>query len=711
MAYYPPTIDPDALDGTDGFNINGATTDDRLGTSVENAGDVNGDGFDDIIVSGRDRMGNAVYNYVVFGSAEPFPADFNVTELDGSNGFVIETVDKPAYVKAAGDINGDGYADLMVGTTNDTDGYGYEDVHVVFGQADGFEPYFWLEQLDGENGFTLNGPPRSTVNYTIASAGDTNGDGFDDVLITTDYEARLLLGKADGFAADAIVTDVTAAIFNSSQWGYAPPGGIGDINGDGFDDVAIGEAVIFGGADGFPAGLTVDMLDGSNGFRLDPDVNRSVAAAGDVNGDGIDDFIVGNPNAYPHGHIDGGEAYVVFGKADGFDASLDLQALDGSDGFVIRGPTLARLGVEVAGAGDVNGDGFDDVLVQTGYGRAHVVFGRATFHTPGFDVDDLDGTNGFEIDSADPYSGVEDVAGLGDFNGDGFADLAFGNTQASPGGLYLAGTTAVVYGLKPTEAVTRVDGAGDQTVRGGVGNDVLISYGGDDHLIGDVGNDSLRSAGGTDVLEGGLGNDEYFVFADRSDTIIDTGGIDTIRATTHWDLTGNPEIENVVLADAGDWHLSGNTLNNRLVGGFGDNVLSGGNGDDRLEGGGGDDILIGGFGRDVLIGGAGTDRFDFASYQSEPTVGRDVIVDFEAGELINLAGVDSNVWRNGNQAFTFIGDGEFTGKWGQLRYDYFTFTNGEVVTIIEGDMDGDGEADFGLELRGQHVLTAGDFIL
>lgn len=711
MAYYPPTIDPDALDGTNGFNINGATTDDRLGTSVENAGDVNGDGFDDIIVSGRDRIGGAVYNYVVFGSAEPFAADFNVTELDGSNGFAIDTVDKPWYVKGAGDINGDGYDDLMVGTTNDTDEYGYEDVHVVFGKADGFEPYVWLEQLDGENGFTLNGPPRSTANYTVASAGDTNGDGFDDVLITTQYEARLLLGKADGFAADAIVTDATVSILNSTQWGYPPPSGIGDINGDGFDDVAIGEAVIFGSADGFAPGLTVDQLDGSNGFRLDPDLNRSVAAAGDVNGDGIGDFIVGNPNARPHGHIDGGEAYVVFGKTTGFDASLDLTALDGSDGFVIRGPTLSRLGVEVAGAGDVNGDGFDDVLVQTGYGRAHVVFGRASYHTPGFDVDDLDGRNGFEIDSSDPYSGIEDLAGLGDFNGDGFADLAFGNSQAGREGLPLAGATAVVYGLRPTEAVTRIDAAGDQTVRGGLGNDVLISYGGDDQLIGDAGNDSLRSVAGTDLLDGGLGDDEYFVFTDHSDTIVDAGGIDTIRATTHWDLSGNPEIENVVLADAGDWHVSGNGLDNRLVGGFGDNVLSGGNGDDRLEGGGGDDILIGGFGRDVLIGGAGTDRFDFSSYQSGPTSGRDAIVDFEAGELINLAGVDSNVWRNGNQAFTFIGDGEFTGKWGQLRYDYFTFTNGEVVTIVEADTDGDGEADFGLELRGQHVLTAGDFIL
>lgn len=709
MSYYPPTIDLDALDGSNGFDINGATTDDRLGTSVENAGDVNGDRYDDVIVSGRDRMGNTVYNYVVFGSAEPLPADFNVTELDGSNGFAIETVDKPWYVTSAGDINGDGYDDLMVGTTNDSDVHSYEDVQVIFGKAEGFEPYFWLEELDGENGFTLNGPPRSDTNYTIASAGDTNGDGFDDVLITTQYDARLLYGQADGFAADALVTDVSATIFNPSQRGFAPPAGIGDINGDGFGDVVVGEAVIFGGADGFPAGLTVDMLDGSNGFRLDPDVNRTVAAAGDVNGDGIDDFIVGNPNAKPHGHIDGGMAYVVFGKAGGFDASLDLEGLDGSDGFVLRGATLTRLGEEVTGAGDVNGDGFDDVLVQSGYRSGYVVFGRATFHTPGFDVEQFDGSNGFRIDNPDPYSGVEEIAGLGDFNGDGFADLAFGNSQAEPGGLYLAGTTHVVFGLKPSEAVTRIDGVGDQTVRGGTGDDVLISHGGDDHLIGDAGDDSLRSAGGRDVLEGGLGDDEYFVFADRSDTIIDVGGIDTIRTTVDWDLQEYAGIENVTLSAAGDQRVTGNGLDNRLIGSAGDNRLVGLEGNDRLEGKQGDDILAGGGGRDVLIGGSGADRFDFADGD---LIGRDVITDFAAGgDVVNFGAMDANSGRGGNQGFSFIGAAEFSGTAGELRSDELTYTDGTVVTIVEGDRDGDGDMDFQLELRGQHVLGAGDFIL
>jgi len=711
MAYYPPTIDTDTLGGTNGFDINGTTSDDRVGTSVADAGDVNGDGFADVIVSGRDRMGNLVYNYVVFGTGEPLPADFDVATLNGENGFRIITAapEKAWYVQGAGDINGDGYDDLMVGTSNDGYPYGYDDIQVIFGRADGFERLFSLNDIDGENGFTLNGPPRTDTNYTIASAGDTNGDGYDDVLITTSYNARLLLGSADGFAADALVNDVAATIFNPTQWGFAPPAGIGDINGDGFDDIAVGEAILFGSAEGFSGELTPEMLDGSNGFRLDPDVNRSVSAAGDVNGDGIEDFIVGNPNARPHGHIDGGEAYVVFGRSTGFDATLDLEGLDGTDGFVIRGPTLSGLGVAVSGAGDVNGDGFDDVLVQTGYGRAHVIFGRATYHTPGFDVDELDGRNGFEIDGTNPYAGLDDIAGLGDFNGDGFADLAFGESQASPGGKYLAGTAHIVFGLKPIEAVTRIDAAGDQTVRGGLGNDVLISYGGDDHLIGDAGNDSLRSVAGTDILEGGLGDDEYFVFADHSDTIIDTGGLDTIRTTTDWDLSGYASIENVVLSAAGNQQVSGNGLDNRIIGSSGDNVLSGREGDDRLEGGQGADVLAGGPGRDILIGGAGADRFVF----SDADVGdRDVITDFEPGrDRIDLSQVDAVTGRSGNQAFSFIGGTDFSGTAGELRTDTLTYTDGTVVTIIEGDRDGDGAADFQLELRGQQVPAAADFIL
>ena len=260
--------------------------------------------------------------------------------------------------------------------------------------------------------------------------------------------------------------------------------------------------------------------------------------------------------------------------------------------------------------------------------------------------------------------------------------------------------------------MTRIDGAGDQTMRGGLGNDILISYGGNDHLIGDAGNDSLRSFGGSDILEGGAGNDVYFVFADHTDTIIDSAGIDTIRTTTDWDLRDYAGIENLELSAAGDWTVIGNALDNRITGSFGDNLLRGLDGDDRLEGASGDDILVGGGGRDILEGGQGADRFDFADGDAGFGAGRDVILDFDPdADLINLGAMDANTGRGGNQAFSFVGEAAFTGAAGELRAELFTYTNLEVVTIIQGDLNGDGEGDFQIELRGDHTLTAGDFIL
>ncbi|RYE49828.1 MAG: calcium-binding protein [Hyphomicrobiales bacterium] len=251
-------------------------------------------------------------------------------------------------------------------------------------------------------------------------------------------------------------------------------------------------------------------------------------------------------------------------------------------------------------------------------------------------------------------------------------------------------------------------------------DDRILGLGGDDHLIGLNGNDGLLGGPGADLLEGGEGDDTYELNADRSDAIIDLSGWDTIRATTSLDLADYPEIENLVMAtEASGREALGNALNNEIFDRGGSNILDGREGQDYLVAGGGDDVLIGGLGVDYLQGGSGDDRFDFHDV-AETGVGsgpgiyrRDQIMDFTDGDdLIHLGGIDADARHSGNQGFRFLGATSFTGSAGELvTYEELINTGTETVTVIAGDTDGDGVADFEIELRGSIGLSAGDFIL
>ena len=195
---FPATINLSTLDGTIGFRLDGVASPDRSGYSVSSAGDINGDGVDDVIVGAFGADPNGIYSgssYVVFGrdaaAAGPFNPVLALSTLDGSNGFRIDGVASFDFsggsVSAAGDVNGDGVDDVVIGANGAPNGNQSGSSYVVFGRdaaAGGFAAVLDLSALDGGNGFRLDGVALSDQSgRSVSAAGDVNGDGVGDVIV------------------------------------------------------------------------------------------------------------------------------------------------------------------------------------------------------------------------------------------------------------------------------------------------------------------------------------------------------------------------------------------------------------------------------------------------------------------------------------------------------------------------------------------------
>ena len=326
-----------------------------------------------------------------------FNSIFNIADLDGSNGFAINGINSGDLagfsVSNAGDINNDGIADVIIGAPSSLPGgrTGAGESYVIFGSNNvGSTGNFNLTNLNGTNGFVINQANAGDFNeVSVNNAGDINNDGIDDLVI-------------------------------------------GASNADPNANNSAGESyVVFGGSSvGSSGSLNLSTLNGSNGFTINGDdggdfSGRSVSNAGDINNDGIADLLIGAPAADPNGG-NSGEGYVVFGGSNvGNTGSIELSALNGSNGFVINGIDTADFqAFTISNAGDINNDGVDDLIAGASLGdptgtnaagESYVIFGGSNVgNTGSIELSALNGSNGFVLNGID----------AGDFSGRSVSNLS-----------------------------------------------------------------------------------------------------------------------------------------------------------------------------------------------------------------------------------------------------------------------------------------------
>ncbi len=599
-------IDLATFDSSDGFIVLGAEVSDFFGHGVSGGGDINGDGFDDLVVGvglGDAAATDAGAAHVIYGKAGATRSNVDLSTFTATNGFTVTGTAAADYlgdsVNLTNDLNGDGYDEMVVLAPGNSDGAADAGTaYVIWGKAGATRSNIATASFGASDGFKILGYETSDLmgdadagdpmnGQYMDSQGDFNGDGIADLILghhlsdvdgTNEGVVYVIYGKTGATRSDinlnSLGTDGFVIRPGTVASGYLGKGVrfAGDFNGDGYDDIVVGAGysdqtaanageayVIFGSGSSSYTDVLLSNINGTNGFKIvTSDTNAwlgSSVASGDVNGDGLTDLIIANTAGDTNGRTDNGAVHIIYGSAAGAPyANVNVDSMLSSTGYTIYGAINSDFaGHAIDTAGDFDGDGIDDIVIGTWVedtgggdaGAAWIVYGTSGTARADLDLLNIDSNDGFMIVGAGAGDYLGRNVSHGDINGDGFSDLIL-TAMYGDKGIANAGEAYVIWG---------------KDFRGQLDSGVT-GTGSANKLVGTSGADTITGNGGADSLIGGSGDDTIIV-SDMTFQRIDGGrGEDTLAlsgtAQTLNIATMNRDvIRNIEVIDLGD---NGNTL-------------------------------------------------------------------------------------------------------------------------------------------------------